>query len=63
MFAFVFLCCFALCWYRCLTRADHLPKDVLPSVILTLRNLRCEAARVLTRTVEQLMMMNIVLNL
>jgi hypothetical protein len=38
-------------------RADHSSKGVLPSILIRLRNLQCEAARVLTRTVEPLMMM------
>jgi hypothetical protein len=48
MFVFVFLCCVVLCRGIC---------DVLPSVLIRSRNLRCEAAKVLTRTVEPLMMM------
>jgi hypothetical protein len=39
--------------------ADHSSKGVLTSVLIRLRNLRCEAAKGLTRTVEPLMMMMI----
>jgi hypothetical protein len=41
---------------RPLRRADNTSKGVLPSVLIGLRNLRCEATKVLTRTVEPLMM-------
>jgi hypothetical protein len=57
MFVFVFLCCVVLCRYRPLRRADHSSKGVLTSVLISSRNLQCGAARVLTRTVEPLMMM------
>jgi hypothetical protein len=50
MFVFAFLCCVILCRQRPLRRADHSSKGVLPSVLIRLRNLRCEAAKVLTRT-------------
>jgi hypothetical protein len=40
-----------------LRRADHSSKGVLPCVLIRLRNLRCEAAKVLIRTIEPLMMM------
>jgi ppGpp synthetase/RelA/SpoT-type nucleotidyltranferase len=40
-----------------LRQADHLSKEVLPSVLIRLQNLRCEAAKVLKKTVEPLMMM------
>jgi hypothetical protein len=40
-----------------LRRAGHPSKGTLLSVLVRLRNLRCEAAKVLTRTVEPLMMM------
>jgi hypothetical protein len=58
MLVFVFLCCVVLCRQRPLRRADHSSKGVLPSVLVRLRNLRCEAAKVLTETVDPLMMMN-----
>jgi hypothetical protein len=51
-FFFVFLC-----RDRPLRRAGHLSKGVLLSVLTRLRNLRCEAAEFLTRTVEPLIMM------
>jgi hypothetical protein len=35
--------------------ADHSSKGVLPNVLIRLQNLWCEAAKVLTRTVEPLM--------
>jgi hypothetical protein len=57
MFFFVFLCRVDLCRQRPLRGADHSYKGVLTSVLIRLRNLRCETARVLTRTVEPLMMM------
>jgi hypothetical protein len=41
---------------RSLQRADHWSKEVLLSVLIRSRNLRCEAAKVLTRTVDPLMM-------
>jgi hypothetical protein len=52
MFVFVFLC-----RQRPLRRADHSSKGVLPTILIRLRNLRCETAKVLTRTVEPLMIM------
>jgi hypothetical protein len=42
---------------RPLRQADHLSKRVLPCVLITLRNLQCEEAKVLARIVEPLMMM------
>jgi hypothetical protein len=36
---------------------QHSSKGVLPSVLIILRNRRCEAAEVLIRTIEPLMMM------
>jgi hypothetical protein len=56
MFLFVFLCCVVLFRQRPLRRDGHSSKEVLPSGLTRLRNLRCEAAKVLTRTVELLMM-------
>jgi hypothetical protein len=41
-----------------LRRADHLFKGVLPSVLIRLRNLWCEA---LTRTAEPMMMIMVML--
>jgi hypothetical protein len=41
-------------------RADNSSKGVLPSILIRLLNLRCEAARVLTKTVEPLMMMMVI---
>jgi hypothetical protein len=41
-----------------LRRADYLSKGVLSSVQIILRNVRCEAAEVLARTVEPLVMMS-----
>jgi hypothetical protein len=35
---------------------DHSSKGVLPRVLIRQRNLQCEGAKVLTRTVEPLMM-------
>jgi hypothetical protein len=35
-----------------LRQADHSPKGVVPNVLIRLRNLRCEAARVLTRATD-----------
>jgi hypothetical protein len=55
MFVFVFLCYVVLWRYGPLRQADNSSKGVLPSVYNRLRNLRCEAAKVLT-TVEPLMM-------
>jgi hypothetical protein len=52
MFVFVFLC-----RQRPLRRADQLSKGVLSSIIIRLRNLQREAAKVLTRTAEPLIMM------
>jgi hypothetical protein len=52
----VFRCCVVLCRQRPLRRADNTSKGVLPSVLIGLWNLRCEATKVLTRTVEPLMM-------
>jgi hypothetical protein len=40
-----------------LRRADHSSKAVISSVLIRIRNLRCEAAKVLARTVGPLMMM------
>jgi hypothetical protein len=57
MFVFLFLCCVALCRLRPLRRAEHSSRGVLPSVLTRLRNMQCEAAKVLTGTVEPLMMM------
>jgi hypothetical protein len=48
MFVFVFLCCVVLC---------RSSKGILTSVLIRLRNLQCKVAKVLTRTVEPLMMM------
>jgi hypothetical protein len=59
----VFICCVVLCRQRPLRRADHLSERVLPCVLIRLRNLPCEAAKVLTRTVQTLMMMMIILNM
>jgi hypothetical protein len=49
MFVFVFLCCVVRV-------GDNSFKGVLPIVLLRLRNLQCEAVKVLTRTVGPLMM-------
>jgi hypothetical protein len=57
MFVFMFLCSVVLCKSRPLRRADRLSKGVLPSVLIRIRNLRCEAAKVFTRTVNSLIMM------
>jgi hypothetical protein len=51
-----------LCLYvvlSCVGRglSDGLVQRVLPSVLIRLRNFRCEAAKVLTRTVEPLIIM------
>jgi hypothetical protein len=62
MFVFVFLCCVVLCRYRPLRRADDSSKGVLPSILIRLLNLQCGAANVLTRTVEPLMMMMMMMN-
>jgi hypothetical protein len=43
--------------FRPLRRGDHSSKEVLLSILIILRNLRREAAKVLTRTVEPLMVM------
>jgi hypothetical protein len=56
MVVFVFLFCVVLCSQRPLRRADHLSKEILTSVLRSLRNLSCEAANVLTRTAEPVMM-------
>jgi hypothetical protein len=53
----VFLCCAILSRYRPLLRADHSSKEVLQRVLIRLRNLRSEAAKVLTKTVQPLMTM------
>jgi hypothetical protein len=57
--------CFSLCFCVVLScvgrglwrRADHSSKEVLPCVLIRSRSLRCEAAKILTGTVEPLMMM------
>jgi hypothetical protein len=54
------LCCVVLGTYRPLRHADHSYKGVLPSALL-LRHLQCEAAKVLTRTVELMLMMMIMM--
>jgi hypothetical protein len=59
MLVFVFLCHVVL--YRPLRWADHSSKGVLPSVLIRLRNLPCEVAKVLRRTLEQLMMVMILI--
>jgi hypothetical protein len=61
-FVFMFLCCVVLCRQRPLRQAEHSSKRALLSV-LRLRNLRCEVAKVLTRTVDPLMMMMMMLGL
>jgi hypothetical protein len=43
-----------------LRRADNSSKGVLPNILIRLRNLQCEAAKVLTRTVQPLMMIIII---
>jgi hypothetical protein len=55
MFVFVFLCSVTLC--SPLRRADHSSKGVLPRVLIRLRNIGCEATKVLKRTVEPQMML------
>jgi hypothetical protein len=57
MFGCVFPCCVFMCRQRPLRLTDHLFKRVLTSTLISLRNLGCEAAKVLTRIVEPLTMM------
>jgi hypothetical protein len=55
--------CVVLCRWKSLRRSDHSSKGVLPSVLIRLLNLRCEAAKVLlTRIVEPMMMMMMMMN-
>jgi hypothetical protein len=50
--------CVAVCVLHWSVRIDcDSSEEVLTSALLRLRNLRCEAAKVLTRAVEPLMMM------
>jgi hypothetical protein len=55
MFALVLLCCVVLYKQKPLRQADHSSKGVLPSILISLRNVRCEAAKVILRTVQPLM--------
>jgi hypothetical protein len=47
MFIFVFLFCVVLYGQMSLRRADHSSKGVLPNVLIRVRNLRCEVAKVI----------------
>jgi hypothetical protein len=58
---FMFLCCVVLCRQRPLRRAEHSSIVFLPSVLIRLPNLRCKAAKALTRAVDPLMMMTVIL--
>jgi hypothetical protein len=50
----MFLCCVVLCRHRPLRPADLSSRGILQRVLTRLRNFRCEAAKVLTRTCRDL---------